>query len=185
MNILVHRTIFLLFFLILLTCGCSSGPAVKQPAVTVSDISLAGISLTKMTVNTTVVISNPNPVGANLNRVGFDVEYLDGTPQYLGHGEVREVDIAPDGNTSVTIPVTVGNLQALKALGSLSEKGAITLRVNGSAAIDMAVAEYEVPFTQEKEFAASEFEAYLPVSAIASINVSEKIGRVKDFLSQG
>ena len=134
-------------------------------------------------VNTTVVVNNPNPVGANLNKVVFDVYYLDNTPQYLGHGEKYEVDIRQDGNTSVTIPVTISNMQALKAIGTLAQKGSITLRVNGSAFVDVAVTEYEVPFTQEKEFAASEFDAYLPVSAIASINVTEKVGQIKDILS--
>jgi len=40
-----------------------------------------------------------------------------------------------------------------------------------------------VPFHQTREFAASEFDAYLPLSAIASINVSEKINKVTGFLS--
>lgn len=179
----VQRMIFIIFFIFLLTCGCSSEPPIKQPTVTVSEIALSDVSLQKLVVNTTVLVNNPNPVGANLNKVVFDVYYLDGTPRYLGHGEKYEVDIRQNGNTSLTIPVTISNLQALKAIGTLAQKGSITLRVNGSAFIDMAVTEYEVPFAQEKEFAASEFDAYLPVSAIASINVTEKVGQIKDILS--
>lgn len=175
--------VFLVFFLFLLTCGCSSEPVIKQPVVTIADISLADVSLRAMTVNTTVNIYNPNPVGANLNKIVFDVWYLDNTPQYLGHGERYEVDIRENGNTSLTIPVTISNMQALKAISSLAGKGSITLRVNGSAFIDVKVTEYELPFAQEKEVPASEFEAYLPISAIAAINVTEKVGQVKDFLS--
>lgn len=183
MRYLAHRMVFVLFFLFLLTCGCSSEPPVKQPVVTVSDLSLADVSLQSMTINTTVNVYNPNAFGARLNRVAFDVYYRDGTPQYLGHGEQRGIDIAGNGNTSVTVPVTVSNVQAIKAIGTLSQKGSITLGINGSAFVDVKVTEYELPFTQEKEFAASEFEAYLPVSALTSINVSEKVGKVKDFLS--
>jgi LEA14-like dessication related protein len=175
--------VFLVFFLFLLACGCSSEPPIKQPTVTVSDIELTDVSFRAMTVNTTVLIDNPNPFGANLNRIIFDVYYLDDTPRYLGHGERYEVDIHENGNTSLTIPVTISNMQAFNAIGALARKGSITLRVNGSAFIDVKVTEYELPFTEEREFAASEFEAYFPVSAIESINVTEKVGQVKDFLS--
>lgn len=180
----IHRMVFLVFFLFLFTCGCSSEPPVKQPTVTVSDIELADVSLRAMTVNTTVLINNQNPVGGHLNQVMFDIWYLDeGKPVYLGHGEQSNIDVKESGNTSVEIPVTIGNLQALYALGSLSQKGSIVLMVNGSAFIDMKVTSWELQFEEEREFAASEFDAYFPVSAIASINVTEKVGQVKDLLS--
>lgn len=180
-----HRAALLILALALtlFTCGCLGEPPIRQPSVTVTEIELADVSLARMSVNTTVNIFNPNPVGANLNRIVFDVWYLDETPVYLGHGERHEVDIRENGNTSLTIPVTISNMQALKAIGSLAQKGSITLRVNGSAFIDVKVTEYEVPFTESREFAAEEFEAYFPVSALASINVTEKIGQVKDILA--
>ena len=184
MRKIVHRMVFILFFVFLLTCGCSSEPPIQQPTVTVSDITLSDVSLRTMTVNTTVLINNPNAIGAHVNRVAFNVYYLDAkTPQYLGHGERNNVDIRENGNTSLIIPVTISNMQALKAIGTLAEKGSITLRVNGSAFVDVKVTEFELPFVQEKEFAASEFEAYLPVSALGSINVTEKVGQIKDILS--
>lgn len=183
MSHLIHRTVFFIFCLFLFTCGCSSEPPLQAPEVTVTDIALADLSLRSMTVNTTILVSNPNPVGANLNRIVFDVYYLDGTPRYLGHGERHEVDISANGNTSIAIPVIVDNLQALRAIGTLAEKGSITLRVNGSAFIDVAVTEYEVPFAKSRTFDARDFDIYLPVSALASINISEKVGQVRDILS--
>ncbi len=184
MRCISPRTVFLIFFIFLFTCGCSSEPPLKEPTVSVTDITLADVSLRSMTVNTTILIDNPNPVGANLNKLVFNVYYLDSTPQYLGHGERYEVDIRENGNTSITIPVTVSNVQVLKAIGSLARKGSITVKVNGSAFIDVAVAEYEMPFEKSREFAASEFDAYFPVPAIASINVTEGIQAAKDLYSQ-
>jgi LEA14-like dessication related protein len=181
-----HQIPFLIFVVLtvfLLICGCTTEPPIKEPVVTVQDISLSDVSLQKLTVNTTVNIFNPNPVGGNLDKVQFDVYYLDGTPRFLGHGEKYDINVKENGNTSVTIPVTIGNLQALNAIGTLSQKGSITLLVNGSAFLDVKVTSWEVPFHQTREFAASEFDAYLPLSAIASINVSEKINKVTGFLS--
>jgi LEA14-like dessication related protein len=183
MTRVIHRTVFLIFCLFLFTCGCSTEPPLQPPDVTVTDIALADVSLRSMTVNTTILVSNPNPVGANLNRIVFDVYYLDGSPRYLGHGERHEVDIKEKDNTSITIPVVIDNLQALRAIGTLAEKGSITIRVNGSAFIDVAVTEYAVPFEKSRSFDAREFDLYLPVSALASINITEKAGQVRDFIS--
>ncbi|MDD1690676.1 MAG: hypothetical protein LUQ66_08455 [Methanoregula sp.] len=77
--------IFLLFAFFILTAGCTE-PPVKEPTVEVTDIALSDVSLQTMTVNTTVNIYNPNPVGATLNKVAFDVYYLDDTSHYLGTG---------------------------------------------------------------------------------------------------
>ena len=183
MTSLIHRLVFLIFALFLLTCGCTSEPPIKQPTVTVQDITLSDVSLQKLTVNTTVNIFNPNLVGGRLNKVVFDVYYLDGTPKYLGHGEKYDIDVKENGNTSVTIPVSINNLQALYAIGTLAQKESITLMVNGSAFVDVKVTSWEMPFKQSRTFAASEFEAYLPVSAIASINVTEKLGQARDILA--
>ena len=44
-------------------------------------------------------------------------------PVYLGHGERNSIDIRENGNTSVEIPVTISNLQALYAIGiALAER---------------------------------------------------------------
>lgn len=184
MRITLPPLVFLIFALFLLTCGCTSEPPIKQPVVTVSDITLSDVSLQKMTVNTTVLINNPNPIGAHLEKVVFDVYYLDDTPKYLGHGERYDLDVKENGNTSLVIPVTISNMQALKAIGTLAEKESITIRVNGSAFIDVRVTSYEMPFEQSREFSASEFEAYLPVSSIAGVNVTEGIKTAKDLISQ-
>ena len=179
------RLVFLVFAVFLLTCGCMSEPPIKQPTVTVSDISLADVSLRTLTVITTVLIDNPNPVGGHLNKVMFDVWYLDdGKPAYLGHGEQTNIDVKENGNTSVEIPVTISNLQALYALGSLSQKGSIVLMVNGSAFVDVKVTSWEMKFEKEREFAASEFDAYLPVSALGSLNVTGGIETAKGIWSQ-
>jgi LEA14-like dessication related protein len=176
--------VLLIMVLFLFAGGCME-PPIKQPTVSVSNIELADVSLQKMTINTTIVVDNPNPVGGHLNKVLFDVWYLDGTmPVYLGHGERNDIDIRENGNTSVGIPVSIGNLQALYALGSLSQKGSIVLMVNGSAFVDVKVTSWEMKFEEKKEFAATEFEAYLPVSALSKVNVTEGIQTAKNLWSQ-
>src|SRR5512136_1097638 len=102
MKFLILPGICILFTLVLLASACMESP-VKDPVVTVTDIAVTDVSLQTMTVNTTVNIYNPNPVGAKLNKLVFDVYYLDGTRNYLGHGEKSDINVKDNGNTTVII----------------------------------------------------------------------------------
>ncbi|MDD1680578.1 MAG: LEA type 2 family protein [Methanoregula sp.] len=182
MELRLHSGIFLVFVLILLTAGCTQ-PALKDPVVTVGEISLSDVSLDAMTVNTTVNIFNPNPVGADLKKIGFDVWYLDDAPHYLGHGEQTNISVKENGNTSLTIPVKIGTVQAAQGVGSLLQKGSLLVRVNGSAVIDLRLTSYEKPFEQTREFQRSEFESLLPATIPGTdINVSEGIEQLGGLL---
>jgi LEA14-like dessication related protein len=183
MNRLLLPVIFLLFALFILSSGCME-PPIQEPAVSVSDISLANVSLQAITVNTNVTIFNPNPIGARLDKVTFDVDYLDDSWNYLGHGEKDNIDVKSNGNTTVIIPVTVGSAQAVNAVGSLVRKGSITIRVNGSAFIDVKVTSFEKRFEQSRVFRANDIEGLIPLATLpgTSINVSDKLQQLGGLL---
>ena len=178
MDHVIHYGVFLVFSLFLLTAGCTQ-PALKEPVVTVGDISLSDVSFQAMTVNTTINVFNPNPVGADLRNVTFDVWYIDDAEQYLGHGEQSGIVVKENGNTSMTIPVRIGTVKAAQGVASLVQKGSITVMVNGSAFIDLKLITYEKKFAQTEVFQASEFSGLIP----ASINITEKLSQAGDLLS--
>jgi LEA14-like dessication related protein len=159
-------------------------PPIQEPSVSVSDITVSDISLDTIKFNTTVIICNPNPRDAKLTTVALDLYYLDDTQNFLGHGEQSNINIVKDGNTTVTVPVTIGKIQALKALGSLVQKGSITLYVTGLASIGVKVTSFEKPFEQKKEFRARDFESLLPVTTIlgTSINITEKLQQLRGMV---
>jgi len=175
--------VFLLFAVFILTAGCMESP-LKEPTLTVDTISLSDVSLQTLTVNTTVTIFNPNPVGATLNKVAFDVYSVDETEHYLGHGEQTAIVVKENGNTTFTIPVKIGSIPALQATGSLVQKGSLKLKVNGSAFIDIRVTSYELPFERSRVFYSSEFTNLLPEVSLAgtSINITERLAQAKGIL---
>ena len=180
--------ILLLFAILIFTAGCMEPfvqePPIQEPSVWVSDITVSDISLETIQVNTTIIIFNPNPVDAKLTRVALDLYYLDDAKNYLGHGEESTIDVIKNGNTTVNLPVTIGNVKALKALGSLVQKGTITLYVNGSAGMDIKGKSFEKPFEQSKEFRARDFESLLPMTTIpgTSVNITEKLQQLRGVL---
>jgi LEA14-like dessication related protein len=174
--------VLMVFALSILSAGCTQ-PALKDPVVTVGNITLSDVSLQVMTVNTTVNIFNPNPVGAELRKVAFDVWYVDDLPHYLGHGEQSGIAVKENGNTTVTIPVRIGTEPAIQGIGSLLRKGSLLIRVNGSAVIDLKVTTYEKPFEQTREFQRSEFEGLLPATIPGTdISVPEGIQQLGGLL---
>lgn len=185
MNTSLPFCILVVFTLFILTCGCTE-PPIKEPVVSVQDIELYDVSLKTMTVNTTVVIYNPNPIGAKLNKITFDVYYLDEHENYLGHGEKSDIYVKENGNTTVTIPVTIGNIPALQALGSFVRKGSITLKVNGSAFIDVKVTSFEKQFEMTREFQATDYPALAPLTSLSgtSINITDKLQQFGGFLDK-
>jgi LEA14-like dessication related protein len=178
-----RSVVLVIFAVFIVTAGCTQ-PALKDPVVTVGNITLSDVSLQAMTVNTTVNIFNPNPVGADLKKVAFDVWYVDDSVHFLGHGEQSGIAVKENGNTSVTIPVSIGTVQAAQGVGSLVQKGTLLIRVNGSAVIDLKLTTYEKPFEQTREFTVTEFESLIPLKTIpgTDISVSEGIQQLGGLL---
>ncbi len=171
----------MLIVLLLCVAGCTE-PPVRDPVVTVSNVTLSDVSLRTMTVNTTVNIFNPNPVGARLNRVEFNVSWFDGSPRYLGHGEKSGIDVNASGNTTVTIPVVIGTAEAVDAVSSLFRKGSITVNVNGTAVVDLKVTSFTKRFDQNQSFRADEFTGMLPATLPGTgINLTEGIAQIGDL----
>lgn len=139
----------LVAFTILLS-GCSQEQV--KPTATVDDVSVKDISLQNLDLEVRVIVNNPNPVGAHLTKVAYDIYYLkDGESNYLGHGEKKDIDIRKQGDTTITIPTTIDNKEAIKTIIELARKGAVTLKVDGSAYLDLKATSFEIPFERTKE----------------------------------
>ncbi len=141
--------VFLLCLGCTLLSGCSTPLA--EPTVTVTDLSMQEISLTSLTVLAQVQVKNPNPVGITIANLSFDLFYMTGEgEQYLGHGGRENLVIPKDSTTSFDIPVKVGSLQALQALGVALEDRSLTLVVRGTAAVDLKLTTVKIPFEKRQ-----------------------------------
>jgi LEA14-like dessication related protein len=129
--------------------GCSA--PLRQPNVTVRDITLEGVSLRTLDLGTEFVFENPNPVDLTLASVTFDVYYETGDGRgYLGHGGRENLTLPKNAEITYKIPVEVDNLQALKALVVLVREGSLPVVVNGTAAVDLKITTVKIPFERRK-----------------------------------
>lgn len=145
-----RKLAFLLIATAIAVSGCTE--QIQRPTVSVSDINVKGITPQTLNLDVHVIIDNPDPIGANLTKIAFDLYYLqDSQPIYLGHGEKYNVEVRKQGQTTVTAPVVVENQQAVKALMEAAKKGAITIKTSGSAFLNLEVTTFEVPFETSNE----------------------------------
>ncbi|MDG6256984.1 MAG: LEA type 2 family protein [Methanomicrobiaceae archaeon] len=149
---LIAAGIILLVIAAALCSGCTA-PEIARPTITVDGIAVENVSLSALDLSVRLTVSNPNPVGATLDDVSFDLYFLDGGEQkFLAHGERDGFEIRPGGDTTVAIPVRVDNLRLVQTVLALFRDGAVTFRVSGSATVDFGVVAFEdTPFTREVE----------------------------------
>jgi LEA14-like dessication related protein len=149
------RSIYLLVILAItatLVAGCAA-PQLARPTIAVDGIAIENVSLSAIDLSLRLTVTNPNPVGATLENVSFDLYFLEGREQkFLAHGERTGFEIRPDGDTTVAIPVRVDNLRLVQAMLAILREGSLTFRVSGSATVDFGVATFdEVPFNRDVE----------------------------------
>jgi len=141
----------LLVAVLLCSAGCAV-PALQEPTITLSGVEIENITPRSTDLSLHLIIHNPNPIGATLTRVSFDVYFLDGTEWvFLVHGERGGFAIQPDAETAVSIPVTIDNLRLVQGLLRGLADGAVTLRVSGSGVLDFGIATFEAPFERTVE----------------------------------
>jgi LEA14-like dessication related protein len=123
----------------------------KAPTVTLTDITLQGISLPSSSTIATVKVDNTNPIGITLADVTFDLFYVTGDGEkYLGHGGQENLTVKGGGVSSFEIPVEVGNVQAIQAAAVLVKEKSLTLVARGTAAVDLKITTVKIPFEKRQ-----------------------------------
>ncbi len=121
----------------------------KEPIIAVNNVALRSFSLQSLTLDVTLDVDNPNPVGISVKSLSFDLVYKDRNEWvYLSHGERARFKIST-GSNRVTIPVTVNNAALLTALVAILARGEITVKISGIALPDFLLCAPKVPFSRE------------------------------------
>jgi LEA14-like dessication related protein len=121
-----------------------------MPEVEVEGAAVSSFSLAELTLDIFLSVDNPYPVAITLQSVSFDVYYLNGNEwKYLAHGEQTGIPVNP-GKNSVSIPVTIQNVDLLGSLLSFAESREITLEIRGVVVPDLPGGiSPEIPFTKK------------------------------------
>ena len=150
----MHKKIYLVILLIIAIAGAyvfTNEFLIKEPTVEIVSVNPKGISFTTTTVEIVTEIHNPNLIGVDLDKITYDIYTLSGEDDwnFLAHGEKEDISIRAHGNSTVKIPMEIDNLNAIMtAFDQLFGGSETTMKVNGSAVIDLKITSYEVPFEE-------------------------------------
>lgn len=114
----------------------------------ITQISLQEIGLTKLRVDVTVTIENPNPVGATIDRISYDMYFKRNDEWvYLGNAD-RTEDTAIGSHETAVLDVSndISTLSAITMLlQTVGQKGTVDLKATGSVWIKLGPLSLEVP----------------------------------------
>ena len=140
--------VLLTVLLIVLPILFASEFLLKEPNIEVRGVDIRDISLTATTIDIKTVVQNPNIIGANLDKIAYNIYFLSGEDdwQFLASGVKEDISIKANGNTTVIIPLKISNIQAIMATFQRFFEGPTTLKVNGTTSFDLWIFSYDMPF---------------------------------------
>lgn len=137
-----------------LVAGCTSGPPLRPPEVTVTGIAVTGLSLQSMDLKVFVLVDNPNPIEMTIRSVEVNVSYAGGGGDVpLGSGSTEAITVPASNQTEFVVPITVDNPAVLAAATTLLLSGELEVKAEGTMTIDAGVVSFEVPFTKTETLA--------------------------------
>ncbi|MHA1879260.1 MAG: LEA type 2 family protein [Candidatus Heimdallarchaeota archaeon] len=141
---------------IILISGCVQEPIIKPPTVEVVDAKILELSVNKATVDITLVVHNPNPIGATFNKIDYDVYFKDERPlrgsgeyEFMGHSTDEKKVTVESGDTTFHTFLTVENRRVLQALVTLVVQEKVWIKIKGTASLDLKATSYDIPFGKE------------------------------------
>ncbi|HZK30989.1 MAG TPA: LEA type 2 family protein [Methanoregula sp.] len=135
--------------LLIISCVVVAGCSLlfKNPDVSVTTVTPTSLSLSAISLNVTLHVDNPNPIGIPFKKIAFDAWFHDGTNwNAITHAEQGAIEIKP-GKTGITIPVSVRYTDMCTAGWSIISRHELPLKISGTASPDFFGIAPELPFT--------------------------------------
>ncbi|GFE59017.1 LEA type 2 family protein [Geobacter sp. AOG1] len=161
----------LLLVPLILLAGCSL--FVKNPEVTVKDVSLVGLDSAGATLEVGLDVTNPNPYQISLQGYSYVLQV---TSLPLASGAARQtVVFASDKTTNVRIPVKIAYGDLLEILKSRPDPDRIPYRLHAGLDVNLPVGGMMLPIDTNGTFAIPL--KYRPATLLQQF--SDFLGRVR------
>lgn len=121
----------------------------SEPSIEIANVGVGRIGIESTTLNVTLSINNPIPVGGVLKSAKFRIFLLkNGEESFLGEGRKDNIRIEGGQITQTEIPVNLKNTAVISAAGGLIGSD-LDIVVRGTASIDLKIAAPEIPFEKK------------------------------------
>ncbi|MCS7207560.1 MAG: CvpA family protein [Dehalococcoidia bacterium] len=127
---------------------------VERPTAQVSRVRVSDLSPSQVRITATLRLNNPNPFGANIRQVRYQVWHQQGGARVLlGEGEKKALRLKANGPTEVALEVVVRDAgKAGAVFAEASQRRAVALAVEGEAALRFPAEDMSLPFQARGEY---------------------------------
>jgi LEA14-like dessication related protein len=110
---------------------------VKEPSVSVANVSVENMSLVGINFIFDVKIDNPNQVGITMG--GFDYDFLINGHSFVKGNQDQSVKIEPKGSSTVQIPLMVGFTDLFSVFSSMKKQSEASYQLTTGFHFDLPV----------------------------------------------
>lgn len=156
----IATLVVLLLCVALVVCisGCLED-VVKEPTCEIDNIKFTDITTTPAGIKLEVAltIDNPNPIGASFKKAEYNIYLND---QYIGKSvDERSFAVNANAKTDITSHLVIEGDGVAKTLPSVVAQNKATIKVEGTAHLDLKATTYPISFASTKTFTGSELPA--------------------------
>ena len=133
-------------------CSFLGKQAFKQPVVKLQTVQLVGVGITGGSLNVALSVYNPNHYRLDATRMTYEV-LLNADSLTLATGALdNRFTVESDDSSIVKIPVNFTYSGVGSAARSLLNTGVVTYHVRGNITVGTTVGEFNVPFSDIRQF---------------------------------
>lgn len=174
---MISRKIALLICVLMFICSCATlQQFVKMPSVSFQGLSFKNMSFVEGDAVFKLKVTNPNPIGANLTRVAYNLRIND--KQFLKNVMNKNIALAAGGSSIVEVPVTINYMEFFQSVTEFVQSDKVAYDLSGS----VGVGPLDIPYQKKGDLTVPK----LPKVSLKKIAVSNPtIAGVSVILSLG
>lgn len=162
----MYRKILISIMLIAVMAFCSCATLkelIKPPEVTFQNLTFSDMSLFDGTLVFIFKVSNPNPVGATIDKLSYNLKINNN--EFINGVLDKGINLSPGGSRNVELPVRVNYLEMFESIKGFIESDDVNYDLSGA----FTIGPFDVPYHTKGDFRVPD----LPEISLRSVEVSD------------
>ena len=123
----------------------------QKPTVSIRSVDLTSLSFTGIGANFVMNVSNPNAIGINLARLGYQLT-IEGKQLAAGQSNQGAVSIPAQGQGLVTLPVSIQFSEFIESIEALFKKDAVAYNIALAPGFTTPLGVLDIPLSHAGNF---------------------------------
>jgi len=157
-------TLLALLVSVVFLCSCAAlRQLIKKPSVSFDSMYLKNMSLFEGTMVFKFKLTNPNPIGANLSNLSYNLKIEQN--EFIKGVVDKGINLSPGGTEIVELPITVNYLKFFETIQEFVQKDEVSYDLSGS----FDIMSFNIPYHTDGKLTIPK----LPKVSLKSVDVGD------------